>query len=317
LDILLTSQNQLSLGGRLVDNGLILTVQNYGNIDFGNVVLMMETNSATSPFLNVIDPTATFSEEAIVGTLNAGNTQTVTIRVDLKPGAASGVHSVPTTITAVNMDMGESVTTTLNARVTITGIGPVLEITESTPGEIKNGKDFTLTLTITNNGDDTARNVMVTMPNAGAGLGLLEESDEINGDVTAPVAGTLPIYLDDIAPGASITIEIPMKANKDMSSGHVYVMTFQTSYSDSFNNWDAVNHGVSLKSTGFGGSTLGMVYYSLMLLFFFAAIFLIAYTVVFVKKYKKENPKGVDAMPPAPQQPPAPPQQPQSPPPME
>jgi len=293
MDLMLTSQTALSLGGRLVDNGLQISVQNYGNIDFGNVILKLETNTATSPFLNVIDPTAPFSEEVIlVGTLNAGATGFPILRVDLKPGISAGVHSVPTTITAVNMDMGEAVETVINARITITGVGPKLEITETSPGEIKNGKDFTLTLTITNNGDDTARNVVLTMPNAGAGLDLAEEPNEINGDVTAPVAGTLPIYLDDIAPGASVTVEVPMKANKDMSSGHVYLMTFRTTYTDSFDNPANVDHGVSLKSTGFGGTTLGLVYYSLIILFLVAAIFLIAYTVIYVKKYKKANPKG-------------------------
>ncbi len=288
MDLMLTSQNTLSLGGRIVDNGLQLAVQNFGNIDFGNVVLQIETNSATSPFLNVIDPAADFSEEAMLGTLWAGSTEFVTLRVDLAPGVESGVHSVPVTITGVNMDMGAAMTTTLDARVTISGVGPKLEITTVSPGEIKNGADFTLTLTITNNGDDVARNVRLTMPN----IGVAGETNEINGDIAAPIADALPIYIADLAPGESVEVEIEMKANKDMSSGHVYLMTFATAYTDSFGDFTSINHGVSLKSTGFGGSTVGMFYYAMIILILVASCFLIAYTAIMVKKYKKANPKG-------------------------
>ena len=188
--------------------------------------------------------------------------------------------------------MGEAVETNLDARVTITGIGPKLEITEVSPGEIKNGADFTMTLTITNNGDDTARNVVLTMPNAGVGIALLEEPNEINGDTTAPTASALPMYLADIAPGETVTVDIPMKANKDMSSGHVYLMTFQTTYTDSFDDTDAVNHGVSLKSSGLGGTVVGQFYYSLIILILVAAIFLIVFTIIYVKKYKRGNSKS-------------------------
>ncbi len=290
MDIMLTSTNTLSLGGRIIDNGLELDVMNFGNIDFSNVALTIETNSATSPFLNVVDPESTSSEEAILpGTLTAGNTLTAILMVNLAPGATSGVHSVPVTITGVNMDMGESISTTLDARVTISGVGPKLEITTVAPGEIKNGADFTLTLTIVNNGDDTARNIAIGMPNIG---GFAGETNEINGDIRAPTADALPMYIPDLAPGESYDVSIDMKANKDMSSGHVYVMSFATSYTDSFGSSDTVTHGVSLKSTGFGGSTVGMFYYAMIILVLVGSIFLIAYTVIMVKKFKKANPKG-------------------------
>ena len=291
LDLMITSRNPLSLGGRLVDNPLTLDVQNFGNIDFINMIVKLETNTATSPFLNVIDPTAPFSEEAILGTLDADDTESVILRVNLKPGISAGVHSVPITIIGVNDDMGEAVETVLNARITITGVGPKLEVTAVAPGEIKNGADFTLTMTITNNGDDTARNVVLNMANIGGG------GDDINGDLATPAADALPMYLADIAPGASIEVEVPMKANKDMSSGHVYIIGFTVNYIDSFGNgpdlWSGeADHYVSLKSTGLGGTVIGQFYYSLIILVLIAAICLIAYTAIHVKKYKKANPKN-------------------------
>ena len=296
IDIRITSGASLSLARQLVDNRLDLEVENYGNIDYDNVIFRIETNSATSPFLNVVDPEALFSEEAIVGTLDAGNWAYPTMRVTLVAGTDAGVHLVPITMTAVNSDMGESITVTLNARVTISGVGPKLEITAVSPESIKKGADFTLTLTITNNGDDTARNVMLTMPYAGAsglaGLYLTEEPNDINGDLTAPTADALPIFIEDIAPGQSVEVEVEMKSNKDMSSGHVYVIYFSTSYADSFSDGHDVSHIVSLKSSGLGGSTVGMFYYALIILILVAALFLITYTVIYAKKYKKENPKG-------------------------
>ena len=83
-----------------------------------------------------------------------------------------------------------------------------------------------------------------------------------------------------------------MKANKDMSSGHVYVMYFSTTYADSFSDNHYVGHTVSLKSSGFGGSTVGMFYYALIILILVAALFLIVYTVIHAKKFKMANPKG-------------------------
>lgn len=295
LDISLTSQDPL-LASQLVDNSLRLDVVNYGNIYYTNVILKIETNSADSPFLNVIDETALFSEETIVGGLRTEDDPrftghpTVTLKVTLKAGVTSGVYSVPVTITGVNADMGEAVETTVDARVTITGIGPKLEVTAVAPGEIKNGADFILTLTITNNGDDTARNVVLTMPEIGDSL-----VSDLNGDLAAPSADALPMYLADIAPGASVDVEVQMIANKDMSSGHVYVMEFAVDYVDSFGYGPSSaqeNHYVSLKSSGLGGSVTGQFYYALIILILIVAVFMVVYTVIYVKKYKKAYPKS-------------------------
>jgi len=282
LDVMLTSLVTLTTGGRTLDNALQLNVQNLGNIDYTNMVLQIETNTAASPFTNVVNPTAALSEGApITGTLWAGSTRGAIIQVTLKPDTDLGVYMIPVTINAVNMNMGEVISTVVNARITIRGIGPQIEVTTVTPEKIKPGEAFTLTLVLTNVGDDTARNLVLnSLPN-------LFENDEttINGNYAVPQANALPLYLDDIAPGATLTVEIPMQSNSDMSDGHVYSMLFSLDYVDSLGEGPATETiAVTVKSAGNGGSVMATFYWAMVILAFVIAIFLIIVAIFHVKK---------------------------------
>jgi hypothetical protein len=249
----------------------------------------------------VVNPTATLSEDApVAGTLWGISNQLVTLQVSLKPDTELGVYMVPVTITGINKNMGEVVSTVIDARITIRGIGPQIEVTTVEPETVKAGAEFTLTITLTNIGDDTARNIIINSGWMG------DQQTTVDGNYAVPRAEALPLFVGDLAPGASLTVEIPMKSNSDMADGHVYAMVFDIDYVDSLGYSPSTDtFQVSVKATGGGGSVIGMFYWSLIVLVIIIGIFLIIVAVFHVKKNRK--PKA------APQQqynqPPPPPEQ--------
>jgi hypothetical protein len=292
MDVDITSTVTLSMDDQIEDANLEVLVNNFGNIDYTNVVLHISTGT-DSPFQNVIDSTSVWSEEAkYPGTLSGQTGKLVTLKVSLKPDATRGVYSIPVTIDAVNKDMGEVVSTTVNARITIRGVGPQLSITEVSPGSIDPGADFTLTMTVTNGGDDTARNVVVTMPTTAPAAVAGTVDPEINGDLVSPEGQAWPIHLADIAPGTSVQVQVKMKSNADMSSGHVYAVAVAINYVDSFGigpTSSELSHQVAIKATGDGGSVLASYYGSLTFLYYVIGIMIIVFGIMFMLKAKKDR----------------------------
>ncbi|MFH0816188.1 MAG: CARDB domain-containing protein [Methanobacteriota archaeon] len=318
MDVSLQSTTVLYKSLGLIDNELDVKVLNYGYIDYDNVVLTMLTNSPDSPFLNAVDPTAASSEDVILpGILGATDSvwpvqseYTVTFRVTLRTDAEMGVFNVPVTARGINKDMGVEVEATLNARVTIAGVGPKLVVTSSTPSKINPGSNFVLTLTIENQGDDTARNVVMFSINGGTW-----DSLELNGELAAPVPMITPLVLPDIAPGDNITVTIAMKSPADMSNGHVYMVelgvSFIDSYADpySYSNAQTTYFQVSVKTNGMGGSSLGNLFFILTLVGIVVMIFLCVYTVVWARKnWVPRRKKGASPYIVGSEQPPQPPQ---------
>jgi hypothetical protein len=310
IDISLSSTTTLSKGGQLVDNWLSVQVQNYGNIDYDNVVLQMLTNDADSPFLNAVDPTAGYSEEAILSSaLYAGSTEYVVIHVTLRQDAEMGVFNVPVTIRAINKDMGTVVDDALVARITVSGVGPKLVITSTTPSKVNPGSNFVLTLTIENQGDDTARNVVMW---SGDGSGTDTGNSELNGDLDSPVPLISPLVLPDIAPGDNITVTVQMRSNADMSGGHVYQINLGISYVDSYGDgpdYEEIYQKVSVKSNGMGGSSLGMLFLVLTLVGVVAMIAICVIVLVWARKnWVPKRKKGASPYIVGSEQPPQPPQ---------
>jgi hypothetical protein len=196
-----------------------------------------------------------------------------------------GVYSVPVTMRAINDDFGILVEDTIDARVTIRGVGPKLVITSVLPKTVNPGSSFTLTLTIENRGDDTARQVFLWSAAEGAESVLIiggGDDTEMNGDLAAPIATMAPIVIQDIAPGENVTVNIAMKSNADMSGGHVFEERFGISYVDSFGVGPSsaeTYHTVAIKSSGIGVSSRGMLYLVLTLvgIVVFAAVIVVAF----------------------------------------
>jgi hypothetical protein len=303
MDVSVTCRNVPSMGSQVVDKTLDLVVENYGNIDFSNVVLRMETNTEETPFINCVDSNAELSEEVkLPGTLWAGTKAYVELHVSFKPTARADIYMVPVTITGVNVQEGTLISTIVNARVTVRGIGPVLEISDVSPAEIDAGEDFTLSLTVSNIGDDTARNAVITTAAPGfdelAGLlGGGTEPSEINGDLAPPEAVRLPMFIGDIPPGAFQVVNIDMRCNPDMTSGHVFPMAFVIDYTDSYGNRPSSGesiHEVSVKSTGEGGAVESKLYSSgntlLWVATFALIILVIFYAIAQIGRMKGERP---------------------------
>jgi hypothetical protein len=305
LDVMITSDPYRtipSLAGRVLDCPVVLNVKNLGFITYTNVVLQIETNTATSPFLNVVTPAATLSEPAYLSyVLGDEENYDVTLNVNLKSDADLGVFMVPVTITAVNYDLKEAISSVITARITIAGVGPQIEVTSVTPEKISPGEAFTLTLVLTNVGDDTARNIVLR-----SGVGGVVETT-VDGNFAVPEAESLPIFLGDLAPGASLTVDIPMLSNSDLSDGHVYSMDFDVYYSDSLSGYPtSSNIAVSVKSTGNGGSVLATYYWTMIVLAIIIAIFLMIVAFVYVKKNKTPKAAPVHDYNPQNQPPPPP-----------
>ncbi len=216
---------------------------------------------------------------------------------------------VPVNVRGINDDMGVFVEDTVEARITIMGVGPKLVITSSTPSKINPGATFDLTLTIENQGDDTARGVILwSANNAITGTGNSEE----NCDLEAPVPLVSPMVLPDIGPGDNITVVIKMRSNEDMSGGHVYQVSLGISYVDSYGYGPSSSetyYDIAIKSNGMGGSALGNLYFVLMLVGIVCFVAIIVIVLVWARKNwvprrKKNAPVIVGQQPAYEQQPP-------------
>jgi len=285
----------VSLYNQLADQSLGLDLFNYGSVDYVNVVIQVHTGAASELFLNVVNSEASLSEEVIVGNLWAGNDDTVSVPVTLKADAVPGVYSIPVTLTGIDNDMGEFITSTVYARVTIYGVGAVLEVTSVSPETFKPGTDFTLTLTITNNGDDAARNVELNMATGGLDdFALLTGGNsDLDGDLAAPTPAALPISISDIAPGESITVDILMICNPDIADGHVFSIPLSVNYDGTYSSGGQDSLQVAIKSTGNGGSVISNYYWTLIILLIVVMICLVIGTIIHIKKFKASKPAPV------------------------
>lgn len=249
-EVRVQSSTVLDLGGQLNDNWMYIYVENYGNIDYDNVVLTMDTNTGDSPFLNPIDSDSPVSEDMMLsGSLQAGRTTTVMAHLTIRPGTEPGVYLVPVTMTGINSDTGRVFTTDLEARITLRGVGPRLKITDVSPSDVKPGDDFTLKITVTNVGDDTAWGAVLSVPPT-----FTEKkgvSSGVEDAVSTPEPEALPIYLGAISPGEERVIEIPMKCSASTEGGQVYPFYFSINCTDSYGfspEDDALNYEVAIKT---------------------------------------------------------------------
>ena len=249
-EVRVQSSTVLDLGGQLYDNWMYIYVENYGNIDYDNVVLKMETNTEESPFLNPIDSDSPVSEDIMMSdSLRSGRTYTLVAHLSIKPGTEPGVYLVPMTMTGINSDTGRVFSTDLEARITLRGMGPRLKITDVSPSEVNPGDDFTLKLKVTNVGDDTAWGAVLSVPPK-----VTEKegvSSGVEDAVSTPEPEALPIYLGAIAPGEERVIEIPMKCSASTKGGQVYPFYFSINCTDSYGfhpEDDSLNYAVAIKT---------------------------------------------------------------------
>ncbi len=286
VDLTVTCHSDVRAASALDSGSVLLSLRNFGNIDYGDVSVCVETGTEGSPFVNHLNPSKSTSEYApLMVPLTVGSLVYVQVPVAMKEGVTLGIHTVNVHLAMVDMNMGREVTTVMPVAVDVRGMGPLLLVTSLDPVQVAPGEDFTLRLTISNVGDDSALGVLVTAPPDGdGGAGGGAPGPETDGDVTPPMPRSLPVQVDDIAPGSSKVVEIEMITNPDMSPGHVYTLRFGLDYTDSYGaRPSGLDHAqeVSFKATGDGGSVEAGLYSSASSLLWVAIVVMVVLAVMY------------------------------------
>lgn len=222
MDVVVTSVLTPTVGLTRENVEVAFTIENVGDVDYRDVTVKMLTDDPDSPFHNPSNLAKGFSEAFTVpGILGPGDSRRVSIYMDIAEDAAPGTYDVLTVVTADEVVGGYPVTADLTVRVLLQGDGPVLRVRAVSPTTVTGDQDFTLTLTIDNIGDDTARKVI---------LGSMEVAE---GEVPPFEPVTLPLYLGDMVPGNTTMAQVRMHVNPGMADGCVHSMVFSLDYVDS------------------------------------------------------------------------------------
>ena len=309
VDVTVECRSDVCAAHALESGCVRLSLENYGNTDYGDVSVCVETGTEGSPFVNHLNPTKDESEVAwLEAPLTKGQLVYVQVPVEMRDGTALGLHTVDVSIAMVDMIMGREVTAVMPMQVYVRGMGPLLRVTSVDPIEIAPGEDFTLSLTIANVGDDLATGVFIVAAPEGTGGGA--QASELDGDVTPPEPLTLPVPVADIPPGSDKVVAVEMRSNPDMSAGHVYRFRFGLEYTDPYgvssDGADMVQE-VSVKAKGEGGSVQADLYSTVNVLAWVAMIAIIVLLVLFIvtKAWGMRGPrrdKGAGGQPPEPPQ---------------
>lgn len=150
----------------LTDVEVYSEIHNFELVDFTELKATLQVGAGT-PFWNPMDHSATTVDSDMTDsddTIAADGYADMYWYVDINPNTAPGIYTVNITLTGRNADTTQYITTTMQATVEVRGFGPEIVVTGVTTGDIAPGKIFYLNLTVQNVGDDTARDVFVTIP---------------------------------------------------------------------------------------------------------------------------------------------------------
>ena len=150
----------------LTDVEVSSDIYNFEMVDFIDFNATLQVGPGT-PFWNPLNHSATTVDDDLTDsdhTIGAGDDAEMWWHVDINPNTAPGMYTVDIVLTGRNADTTEYITTTIQATVEVRGFGPELVVTGVTTGDITPGEIFYLNLTIQNLGDDTARDVFVSIP---------------------------------------------------------------------------------------------------------------------------------------------------------
>lgn len=188
--------------------------QNNGPLDATNVVLTdviptgMTINQGNSNF-STFTPTINGQNLSVaIGTLASGATGSIRVAVDIDNGQTADL----TNVASISGDQIETDTSNNSDDAVVGLINTDLAIAKSdnTTGSVVAGEQFTYTITVTNNGPDTATGIVVT-DNLPTDLSFVSGSFTTgSGTVTESPAssGNLSISVDDLASSGSAVIDI-------------------------------------------------------------------------------------------------------------
>jgi hypothetical protein len=231
MDVMISSVLTSSFGTQKENLEVAFYLKNHGAVEYRDVTVQLETGTHMTPFVNPVLPGEGLSESfTMPGTLSPGDQVRVSIYVDLSETATPGTYDVPVLVTGDETRTGQPLSGELTLRVLVTGDGPKLNIRAVSPSTIACVGDFTLTLTLDNVGDDTARGIVLGTRQAAEGMTPPEGTMR----PFEPLA--LPIYLDDMVPGNTSMVEIPMRCNPGLEDETAYPILFTLDYVDSRGN---------------------------------------------------------------------------------
>jgi len=272
-----TTQN-IRLDRDLIDFRVRIELTNNEEYNLDDVVLKLET-STTSPFENPVDTASGWSEEVEIADLNSGWTEYPVFQVNLRDGAQAGIYELQMNLTGVKESLREDVAGTMYVRITIDTI-PAIVTVSTVVGvpEIVPGEPFDLTVTLTNHGDDTARDIWLLLDgdwynndfeivddfvdaikfgsdfeydNRTSGIKLEQLSIDDVADIvdlhiylertlSTPQAKVWTLYVPELAPGGSEDITFQMITDKYMITGMPYTLYLYWDWIDSngVSDWD-------------------------------------------------------------------------------
>jgi len=225
MDVMVTSVLTPTLGQTRANVEVAFMLENVGDVEYREVTVKLLTDDPDSPFHNPSNLAEGYSETFTVpGVLSPGEARRVSIYVDVAEDAPPGTYDVLAVVTGDEVVGGYPVSTDLTFRVLLAGDGPVLRVRAVTPATVTGDQDFTLTLTIDNIGDDTARKVII---------GSMQVAE---GEVPPFEPVALPLYLGDMVPGNTTMAQVKMHVNPGMADGCVQSLVFSLDYVDSQGN---------------------------------------------------------------------------------
>ncbi|QEF99953.1 Large cysteine-rich periplasmic protein OmcB precursor [Stieleria maiorica] len=198
-----------------------IAFQNNGPLDATNVVIAdvipagMTINQGNSNF-GTYTPTINGQNLSVaIGALAAGASDTIRIAVDIDNGQTADLTNTAT----ISGDQVETDDTNNSddASVPIESTDLAITKSDNTTGSVVAGEQFTYTITVTNNGPDTATGIVAT-DSLPSDLSFVSASFTTgSGTVTENPAGSgdLSISIDDLAASASAVIDVVVMVAAD------------------------------------------------------------------------------------------------------
>jgi hypothetical protein len=256
----LVSQSSISLSTKMDDVTLAFTVTNLEDVDvlYASLQLGVKDKNTNNKLLsNPNNPTSDVLDPVDVTIFPAQGTLPFSVNADVYSYATAGAYILPVTISGINGNDFTAVHVVLNMAVRVNPAPPKLLVTHlEYPSKIKAGGTFSLRLEVKNEGQDTARNVFVTVEGTAAKTGVsvnaqypqdVGKADSALNPFTVEIT---KINIGDIAPGESKNASYTVRADKNLVPGKGYLMSVYITYSDDLARAWTYDSKVSVYSAG-------------------------------------------------------------------